>query len=63
MLELESVLTSIALFPPASEKRILSIPSLTVGFVVVTAYVQIKIICQMSRGIFFESHIGISDIL
>lgn len=58
----ESCLTSVTLFPPASVKRLLSIMSLTVGFVVVTVYEQIKIICQMSQGFFFESHILLSDI-
>lgn len=58
----KSCLTSVTLFPPASVKRLLSIPSLTVGFVVVTVHEQIKIICQMSRGFFFESHILLSDI-
>lgn len=57
-------MTSVTLFPPVSVKRVLSIQSLTVGFVVVTVYEQIKIICQMSQGFFFsfESYILLSDI-
>lgn len=56
-------LASVTLFPPASVKRLLSILGLTVGFVVVTVYEQIKIICQMSQGFFFfESHLLLSDI-
>lgn len=58
----KSCLTSVTLFPPAPVKRLLSIPSLTVGFVVVTVYEQIKIICHMSPGFFSESHILLSDI-
>lgn len=53
---------SVTLFPPASGRRLLSILSLTVGFVVVTVYEQIKIICQMSQGFFFKLHILLSDI-
>lgn len=48
-------LTSVTLFPAASVKKVIKYPEF-VGSVVVAAYEQIKIICQMSRGFFFLTH-------